>query len=252
MAKLMRAEWYRLRHSSSYFRVFVIFCLCIVAMTFQDINCLSLTINENLPSIFNSAASGISMFIGTVTAAAVGSFYSNRTGYYEIMDGNSTVSIIMSKVCVYTLAAFGFYLVPQLILITIMGVKNGAGDTQNLALLLVLAIIILVHIISTIVLHSLLFRNKAAAIFPYARFMIFELMGSTLFPILAKQIFSLSDETTDKFANLFTWLPAVQLTMLSGNIDTTFIAKVVISFVVEFAVMFALVYKSFKRKNFKN
>lgn len=251
MCKLMRAEWYRFRHSAGFFKIFLAFCLMIFFVATLNVDWDKSTMADTVPTLLALTENVMAMFIGTIICAAISSMFSNRTAYYEVMDGNSTTSIILSKVLVYTGSVVVFFLLPNIILLAVVGIKNGTGGVYNYPLIFLMYLITIVHIISTEVMHVYIFKNMFAAVFPYLRFVCFEVVGSTAIPMAAKSLFGLSDSTIEKMNEVFSWLPCNQLIAIGDGNDSNLLIKIIIGFVVEFALVFAIAYKSMKRKNFK-
>ena len=242
MAKLIKAEWYRLRHSGIF--VFLLFALSFLMVIFPVVNgseYFTESIAYNIPEFIGISQTAVPMFIGTIISAALGMIFSNRTGYYEVMDGNKTSHIILRKVAVYSITSLAAYCIPAGIYFAYTGIANGTGGYKNLPMFALLFVIIFLHIITSSVLVVLITKSLAGAVFPYARFFIIEMM-----------FFEVTGATIKGIDKAAVWFPTQQLTFLKReSYDSDFIIKVFLSFLIEFIILYLFAYITYKKKNFR-
>lgn len=246
MNKLVRAEFYRTTHSGIYFMIFVIVGVFSMVCPFIFTEGLS---ERNLYSYLTnfSAVSGMMLvdFMGIIMSVMLGNMYQNRTYYYEIMNGTGTRRIIFSKLIVYNALSFAVLLIPAISVFSIITAKTGTGGMENPWLTAILAAVIIMNITCFNVLATMIIRHMiigAIAVYSYSMavtisYMVFsEGLGSNM-PKAAERIF-----------NLF---PQVQIFNLAQlKYPAEFIVSVIASFIVTFAVFYALAYISYKRKRF--
>lgn len=245
MTKLMKAEWYRFVHSGKYFVATILVCLlCLFLMFLERSDCYKLTLSENLMLFSGSGAVIIPFLLCTVIASAIGASYSNRTAYYEVMDGNSIHKIILSKVFVYTLAICGMYLAPLMIYFGVTAAVNGVGDKENPAFMCLMLAVIIVHIATASALAAVTIKSLMSALIGYVRYAILEGMGMMLLPELLK-------DHRETLYKIFDWLISGQQMLFSGNkLDNHAVVAIIGSFVIEFALLYGLAYLGYRKKNF--
>lgn len=229
MTNLIKAEFYRIWHSSRLLIYIIGLCIFGAYTSFMS-DSLDITRQSFV------AAAPMGMVISLMAAGIViGRHYQNRTAYYEIMDGVSFHNIILSRICVYTPFMVGFYFIPVSAILIFFD-----GSTELIRFLLLLLIIFLRLLIFAVCV-CLVFKTRDGAILPYVRFMI-EMMPMM---IIAGEEVSISD---DKLFSALNWLPFFQCYSLGGEIENTLIVKIIVGFVVEASVMYALAYMSHRRK----
>ena len=229
MSNLIRAEFYRLKHSSRLFAYIIGLCFGGVVTTFMS----------NSPGITRQVIVGtapMAMVLSLIAVGiSIGRHYQNRTAYYEVMDGASAHRIILSRICVYVPLMVGFYFIPVSAILIYFD-----GDAELVRFLSMILIIFLRLLIFTIC-ACLIFKTVGGAILPYVRFMI------EMWPlmIIVGEGISISD---DRLFSVLCWLPFFQCCSLGGEIDNVLIIKIIVGFAVEAAVMYALAYISHRRK----
>ena len=246
MSKLVKAEWYRFTHSGIMFKAFVFLTFFSFLIHYvNDPKFLEHTLCENMISYTGVIGLVLCMFFGTVIAATLGILYYNRTGNYEIMDGNTPSQIIISKLIVYISSSMVAVFLPMGIISVIVGVKNGIGEGLNLPIFYSMIFIKVLHIVSIAVLSALLVKSLLGAAIPYIRFLIFELMGFEML-IMAFPF----NETIREIAQCF---PGYQvnysLNLLTGDCGEL-VLKFIISFVVEIPLLYIITYVGYKKKWF--
>ncbi|MGN0633713.1 MAG: hypothetical protein ACI4JW_07565 [Oscillospiraceae bacterium] len=244
MNKLIKSEIYRLTRSGIYFPLYVIITALIfpVSMLFPD----ELPMKNMMGYItyFAQTSGGMVLTYSMLfVAGMLGNMYSNRTYYYEIMDGQSTHKIIFSKLIVYNAMELGLFLVPACAVFAGIGMNLGFGDTKQLWLTVILGIFILLNITTTAVLITMLIRNLIGGV----------ILNFTLFGFISMFYMVFVDIFPSKaIEKIFSVFPLIQLTSLVQTEYTTkYIVTVIASFAVTFILLYSLTYLSYKRKNFR-
>lgn len=169
-------------------------------------------------------------------AVSIGRHYHNRTAYYEIMDGTSAHSIILSRICVYMPLIVGFYFIPVSIFLMYFDFS-----TESVRFLLMMLIILLRLLVFTVCI-CLAFKSATGAILPYFRFIIeffmINLFGNGDWGVAYN---------SDSFSVL-DWLPICQCCLLGTEINNILITKIIVGCIVECAVMYILAYTSHRKK----
>lgn len=246
MSKLIKAEWYRFTHSGIMFKVFIFMTFFSFLMHYiNDPRFLEHTLCENMVSYSSVIGLVLCMFLGTLIAATLGMLYHNRTGNYEIMDGNTPSQIILSKLIVYISSCMVAVFLPMGIISVIVGMKNGIGEGLNLPLFYSMIFVKVLHIASVAVLSTLILKSLLGAAIPYIRFLIFEIMGFEMITMAFP-----SNTTIREIAQFF---PAYQvnysLIQLTGDCGEL-VLKFILSFVVEIPLLYIVTYVGYKKKWF--
>ncbi len=248
MNKLIKAEYYRSLRSGIYFPIFVI---CgIFALLFPS---LMGEVDPEMDNLFYhlmnySQGSGIMIvaYAGIIISAMIGNMYQNRTYYYEIMNGSDTHHIILSKLAVYGSYSLVVLIIPAIIYHSIIGADKGTGGMESPWLAAVLGTIIILNIIFFTVFVSMLIRHVIAG----AILMYTYSMGITMvYMFVSDEALCDNVETMEKIFGVF---PQVQILNLAQlEYTNEYIASVIGSFIVIFALMYTLTYISYKKKNFR-
>lgn len=136
MGKLIRAEWYRLSHSSK-LMIWAAFMIAImILLPYVDLISMvddksQITGTYFLYNYMNSAWYFIVEFFTIFVACLVAMNYTHKTAYYEAMHGNKTDKILISKLIVdgivglivFVIATFGTY--------AYYCIKNGVGTIDD-------------------------------------------------------------------------------------------------------------------------
>lgn len=225
MNNLIRAEFYRLKHSSHLIMWVIGTCILGVAISFMS-DSAEVTRQEFV------AAAPMGMVISLMsTGIGIGRHYQNRTAFYEIMGGVSAHRIILSRICVYTPLILGFYFVPVSVILMIF---DGGMDT---VMFLLMFLIIFIRLLIFTICICLTFKTGEGVIIPYIRF-VGDLILTMLFTM----------EDIRKFFPVLDWMPIFQMFSLSVKIDNMLIIKIIVGCVAECAVMYALAYTSHRKK----
>ncbi|MDO5559732.1 MAG: hypothetical protein Q4F95_09055 [Oscillospiraceae bacterium] len=226
MTDLIKAEWFRLRHSGSMFKLLTAAFLTGVLFSFVNgILCF------DRASLSAGSPTGM-MFVSIAASAAIGTHYQNRTAYYEIMDGRSDHAIILSRLAVYSSYATVFYFVPVSVLLMIF--DGGAESAKFLILLYFILLRLLLFCICLV----LIFKNAAGFVL--------------IFPRIIIEVLLLNMVTDPTFLTgilpVLKWLPLCQCQYIGSSQGGEITAKVIIGFIIEAAVMYTVAYTSYKKK----
>ncbi len=251
MTKQIRAEWYRLSHSSIFLPLIVIASLLSLGMAplnhggFAEF--FDASFDEALYSLIASLQLGLAMMITTLTAVACGMAYANRTAYYEIMDGNSVSSILMSRLLVYVPLTVVSFLLPFFGLCAYIYVQNGTVEYNDLPQFVIVTTCVFLRMVTFCILSTMLFKSLLGAAMPYLRYMTIEMLG---FEMALAAVYD-NQENYNTLHNLYECFPMGQIMALGEQtISDTLVIKAVVGLVVEFAMIYILAYVSGKKKLF--
>lgn len=230
MSNLIKAEFYRIKHSSHLLLLTIGVCIFGAFMSF--FNETTIVTRQTLSTI-----APMGMILSLMSAAmSIGKHYHNRTAYYEIMDGTSAHSIILSRICVYMPLIVVFYFVPVSIFLMYFDFS-----CESIKILIMLLIILLRLLVFTVCL-CLTFKTADGAILPYIRFIA---------EFFAINLFADGDWGVAYNSNAFSvldWLPICQCCLLGAEINNILIIKIIVGCVVECAVIYVLAYTSHQKK----
>ena len=230
MTNLIKAEFYRIRHSSHLLLLTIGVCIFGAFMSF--LNETTIVTRHTLATI-----APIGMIISMMTAGVcIGKHYHNRTAFYEIMDGVSAHRIILSRICVYMPLIACFYFIPVSVFLMYF---DFSGESVRFLLML---LIILFRLLVFTICICLTFKTADGAILPYIRF-ITEFFAINLF---ADGDWGVA-YNSDAFSVL-DWMPICQCCLLGTEINTTLIIKIIVGCAVECTIMYALAYTSHRKK----
>lgn len=227
MANLIKAEFYRVRHSGGFLLLIMFTCFFLsVALAFSD-NFFDI----NRTSLSQSLSMAVSI---SAIAAAIptGLHFHHRMAYYEIMDGKSPHAIIFGRFAVYIPMATLCFFVPVCVILMIF--DGGAESVKFLALLFVILLRVLVFAICS----CLTLKITEGLVIMLPR-MILEMLPMVLSG--GKMDFSNLDSALN-------WIPTYQCFSIGQNIDGLLTAQIIIGFIIEAAVMYALAYTSYRKK----
>ncbi len=246
MGKQIKAEWFRIMHSGNNFWAFSLVSLIACFYPFSG---RWEVLDESLSAclaLFLKSAYIMFFLIVLVVVALFVNRYQNRTYYYEIMNGTNIHNVIFSK-----LVAYGFYvelvfMIPNLILYTIVATRNGLGGYENIGMLLFLFNVILLRVVVEAVLLTMIFRRMVPSLAVWFFCFISSLMAIIIV-----------DSLDEGKMMMLRWVtgccPVQQVMRLYEPIAYTggFIGVVIGSFLVEAIVLYGFTWWNYKRKNFR-
>lgn len=252
MNKLVKAEWYRLRKSGTFLFYTVLVCVLCVAVAFlgnKKFFDSTLSINA-IAVLFGTGSFMYPVFISTMLCVVASMGHHSKIAYYEIMDGNKTSHIILSKHVVYLAIVLCLFLIPMLSLFGYSCIKNGSGELidKPIWFFILFAVIILRIVIGAVNIAMVLKKLVTCAIFSYSRFFL-EALAILPFQIIGEinknqVLLDIADFIKDVTLSF-------QIENLTMNCnDTRFIVLVISSAVLEIVFGYFMAYRSYKKKKF--
>lgn len=247
MNRLMKAEWYRIRHSSGLMRWMITICFLSVAillLTVEDAGKLSLAeyLGETTECYFF-----IMYFLAVISAVIVGTAYSNKTAYYEVMAGNKISGILLSKVLVSAVFVTVANSLFQDIYWAMIGMRNGIGEITQLPLRFFLLAVVFFHICSVGVLIAATVQHMAGAVLSYLRFAFFELLIP--FCIALSDIFSA--ETVERINEWFVMVELTEILSYEYRITDHLVFATIFGMLFEVCIWYAIAYVRMKKKLYR-
>lgn len=249
MNRLIKAEWYRVRHPLKLIGWLLFVCMWgLVFPLMEDFEVYQYNLTEHL--FISQGTTGVFLmcFLATFSTVLVGMSYMNKTAYYEVMAGNKISKILLSKIVVNTLlvtvAQSLFFGVSW----TIIAINNGKGQITQLPLRLFLFVIMIFHACIVGVLIATSIRSIAAAVLTYLRFAAFETVI-----LIVLQIFqdSIPVKATEKMVDWFGMMKITKILSYEYEITNHLIFTVVVGMLVEAAVWYVISYVGMKKKWYK-
>ena len=247
MFNLIRAEFYRLRHSGLYALIMFLCTLGLVLIFPFTVNKPKFMDASLAVSVyFMSQAFLILIFMGafTVMGVYIGTSYNNRMAYYEIMNGYSPFKIILAKCFSVGLAGAVIVYIPVAAILGFSAVKNGTGIIEQPLILFVLLFVMVLHASLVTLLYSMACKNLVfASVLAYVRFGIIDMVPAL---VITQEFKKLA-----KYDALNLSISSQAMNLHSATYDTKYILYVVLTCVVECAFAFGLVYYTYRNKKFK-
>ncbi len=246
MSKLIKAEFYRITHSGTFFPLLLITgALPIVLAFLSTTNMEEVNFFTSLSVYSQGASYTVSALISVVMSAMISNMYHNRTYYYEIMNGERIYKIIFSKLTVYNGLSVVIVIIPAIIVLLVVWVKKGSGGMQDPLLSALLGTVLIINITSVTILMSMIIRHiLACPIFLYT-------FNCLIFGVyLSLEV--ISSDSLKFLKKILGLLPQTQIMELAQpKYSASFIIKVTGSFIVLFTLLYTLTYLSYKKKNYK-
>ncbi|MCM1159204.1 MAG: hypothetical protein NC300_10635 [Bacteroidales bacterium] len=246
MNRLIKAEWYRMRHSSNLMKWLVVICLVGVGLPlmndfgiYQNDLTKCLYLSDEVVTMFLPA------FLGTFCAAALGISYMNKTAYYEVMAGNKISKILLSKVMVNAFFATVVQSLFFCVCWTIISANYGRGKIGQLPLRVVLFVIILLHICTAGVLIAASVRHMAASVLAYLRFAAFDLAALFIVQIFEDYI---PAAVREKIVDWFIMIQLSKVLNYEWEITDYLIFAVMMSMLLEAGIWYAASYVGMRKK----
>ena len=248
MNRLIKAEFYRLRHTGHLFWYALIIPMAFIFMPI--VLCwdrLDMPLDTSLESLGTMCVLVYNFFPVMVAGISGQLFNKGKLGYYEVMAGNKASNIIMSKVLSDGVCFSGLYTVCVSAFYIYLGIKNGVGEMTHPILRFVLFALVMTHLVmSSIMIMMASKKPVAAAVFSYLRFMVFDI---AVMPALIFVANTLGLEKVALHIGYMIIFNQLELTVMSP-IDLTAILHIVLGFLGEFVFWYIVVYKGIKKKKF--
>lgn len=249
MNRLVKAEWYRISHSSNLIKWIIFICIILFIMpAMTDIRFYEKDVSQNLFILSDVTTIFGTIFTVVLISICIGISYQNKMAYYEIMEGHSIANIIFSKLLLYISIMVSGVAVPYGIFLAVMAWKNGVGESDKILLRIALLLIIYIHICAVSVLITTSVRYMVAAVLVFLRFDVLESI-LIMIPLAISEFTELKSIHAGRISEWFV-MPQYQ-EVLKGRIDTYIIAAVILSFLLECAFWFAVSYAGMKKKKYR-
>ena len=237
MNNLMKAEWYRLRHSGNLLLILIFAGICSVLMQFDGDNGIQITVEI----YYLRASMGMAVAVGSITAVVAATF-NNRLVNYEIMKGTPPMIMILSKILISLLMVTVIYFIPSFVLLL-------AYDCEKLTLTMVLLTFLCVlklTLISTAI--CIIFKNAVGVTLFFVALVFQSAPLVLLQNIIGIDVVSLTPFLTSTQL-IIIGDQALALDELTMPLDTSYFAlKMIASFIIVAAVMISIAHRSLKNK----
>ncbi|MBO7424168.1 MAG: hypothetical protein J6U23_00690 [Clostridiales bacterium] len=246
MFNLIRAEFYRFKNSGGYLYLMILASVLALSLTFIDNGGAenSFDFPVVLSNVTQMTYNMALLTCGTLLTIFIGVSYNNRMSYYEIMAGNPPHKIILSKTLSTGFLSSVIVYVPTAILLLVSFIKNGKGSIEDPLMVFIILFVVTLHTMFSFILYAMLGRNLVIASFiPYIRLGILDLI---VYLLIAQEF---SEHVDNKLLYITTNSQMAHLMNMSG--DSKLLLIVLLSSVVECAVLYILVYFVYKNRLFK-
>lgn len=244
MNKHLKAEIYRTLHTGNYFIYYLICVAAIFAVLFgTNVNTENYDFRILVTNMSQFSSMIVGTGLGTMLAIIQSELYSSRMYFYEIMDGAKTHHIICSKLMTQFLLSL-IYVVPTTVGMFLVLKKYGAQEMAHPWVAVLLYALITVHVCLRIALLTMMVGKRLiAVIIPYALTML-EVVPMILQELLQPTSFPLPQ-------SILHWFPTLQMMQLFEMCNNTgYIVRVVLSFVLNIALLYGIVYRKYRKKRF--
>ena len=248
MNRLVRAEFYRLRHTGHLFwyalflPMLFIFIPCILCMDYMD-----KPLDNSIESLGTICVLVYNFFPALVAGISGQLFNKGKLGYYEVMAGNKPSYIIMSKICsdglffsvIYTVCISAFYV--------FLGIKNGVGTITHPLLRLALFTVAMTHLVVTSIMIMMASKKAVSAVvLSYIRFMIFDIAAMPALALVADKLGFAG--VKDTIGRMIVFNQLEMAAMEPVNLTTTL--HIILGFIGEFIFWYIIVYRGIKKRHF--
>ena len=238
MSNLMKAEWFRVRHSGNTLTMGITICFIIVLMQFVGDAGLSITAEM----LFTHSSIGVVSSVLMITTMITGTF-NNLVANYEVMKGTPPMLTILSKTFMAFLMVTAFYYIPSIILIMIF-------DSGKLTIpMILLFLVCIAKVVVMAVSICIIFKDAAGSVLFMFLFMFQTAPLLLLQNLLDKDMSSAAAWFTTTQMSIIGSQTIYNFDILALPLDSSHIElKVILSFILLTAVMFLLANKSLKEK----
>lgn len=244
MNRLMKAEWYRIRHSNNIVKWLLFISGVLAVMPLADLRLK--TSSDYMVQITKGTDIFISFFLIVFSSVILGLLYLNKTGLYEVMAGNNINHIILSKLAVDATFISLVVSLSYSVLYILMGLIKGWGNMDMTAIRFVLFFLILYHISSCGILIMMSFRQMAGAVVAFLKLQLLDTGIMLWVEVIFKN--KISNSLYEKLMN---WFITNQITnVINGRITVYFVSEIILSLVVEFVFWYAIAYYGMKKKKY--
>ena len=243
MNRLMRAEWYRVRTTYHLAAWTVIFCIFITYIGYMDIGMDSTVTGMDALNLFMEHGMLFVLYLPLLVGGMYVTSYENKILSYEVMAGNKPSIILLSKlltvVPVISAIAFALLISP----VIFFGSRNGYGDTQYLAVKVILLAVTCVRVVVCALLIMTTFQSVIGMFAVFVRFILLEGVGLIVVEILK--------EWNKAFDNLIFFFAGSAMNCVAmPEIPNKYLILCVVFSVVEMLIWYVLSYNSYKKRWF--
>lgn len=246
MNRLMKAEWFRVRHSSGFMKW--LFAACVVCTVFPPLINLEIckgTLAENLKASQLMISIFMPGLLAGFSAVIVGIGYRNKTAYYEVMAGNKIFQIIFSKVFVDAVLVSGSVLAVMGLYWIIIGCCNGIGQIGQLPLRLLLLFVVFFSVCANGILILTSFRRLIGAAAAYVWFTFVEVFFLFFIQSLEGRF---SEAVMVRIGEWFTMIKLAKIISFEYEITGHLIFTVIAGMLIEGGVWYAISYRGMKKR----
>ncbi len=248
MVRLLRAEWFRVRNSCHYPRWAALIWFSLVLLPIVASFAFDEITVANYMGLIKVVVLFIALFLGAFISVCIGMNYQNKTAYYEIMEGNTISTMIISRVIVYvTFMTCGLCTLFGAA-VGILSIVNGIGEINKLPLRFILFVVIIIHICIVSSLIAISIRSLAALVFIVLRFELLEGICTMILPAILIDELNFKESAVQNLSNWFILSQFEQV--LIGTVDITFVMIVIASLFIEGIFLYIVAILSMKKREF--
>lgn len=253
MIKLLKSELYKLFYCMDHLgfmivgSILAIACGCVMAIYYipglTDVIDMNFVMTTVRFSYF-----GILICILVLQSFFTCKAFSNKTFYYEVMEGYKTENILFSRWVISLLVAFVLSVVIVIYVCSFGMVKDFSNQMKISSIIVrgILSFIVILHIAMVTEMYLMAVRNAMTGIG-----VGFLIQYVFMAQILNSKLLNL-EEKGERYAKITGWLSVNQFNGIwQFDIDTSLYTKILLSFAVEVVIMFILVNFFYKRYEWK-
>ncbi len=248
MNRLVKAEFYRIRHTGHLIWYAILLPMLFIIMPYiLCMDRMNKPLDDSIESLGTMCVLVYNFFPALAAGIAGQLFNKGKLGYYEVMAGNKPSQIIMSKICsdglffsvIYTVCVTAFYV--------FLGIKNGVGTMTHPLIRLLLFAIAMTHlVVSSIMIMMASKKAVSAVILSYVRFMVFDIGFMPAIAFVAEKIGFAA--ARDHIGRMIVFNQLEMAAMEPLNITTTL--HIILGFIGEFIFWYIIVYRGIKKRKF--
>ena len=243
MNRLIRAERYRALKTYHLALWTVLFCALFTFIGFSDFGFDSKAKAMQEFPLFMEDVMVMLMYLPMFVGGMFVASYENKTLHYEMMTGNRTITILLSKVIavvpLLTIVMAAFMLSP----VVYLGFKNGLGEDDQFVAKFFLLLFIVIRSICCSIFIMATFRSAVGLFVVFLRYLVLEGIG-----LLLLEFLGLSKKVYSYVCLFFTETGVTTITM--PDVPTKYFVAIVCYGVIEMLLWFVLSYVSYEKRWF--
>ena len=250
MGKLIKAELFRTKRINGFWVCVFFTFLYMIAVPYVT----EMEVNS-AEKFFTSAMSGMAvmgMLVSMMAAYITGRGYYHRTCMYEVMAGNSSLRIIVSKCLSISLPVTMVVYIPHLIGLSIACVMGGEGITDVLAKEpLFLLTLFRMSCFGTLI--TMCTRSMLGPVLVYVRVMLESIAMIIASATMGRDLMEggadlVTMDSAGKILN--TACLSQQGVLLSGSMESSMVLQIIIGFVIELLLWGVISYIIYEKKDY--